>query len=77
MKNLIEEIKNTNETPLRQCDIWSTFSLWKCSPYIPHLSKPMMFCAGEKEPQMKADLAALGIVNSQESDNSWKTRNRN
>lgn len=53
MKNLIREIKNTNETLLRQCDIWSTFGLWKHSPCIPHLSKPMMFVQGRKNHKWK------------------------
>lgn len=70
MKNLIKEIKNTNEMPLHQYDNWHTFSLWKHSPYIPHLSKYIMFCAGEKELQMKADLASFRSISSQESDHS-------
>ena len=78
MKNLIKEIKNTNKMLLPQYDIWSTFSLWKHSPYIQHLSKPMTLCAGEKELQMKKpDLAAFSSSSFQESDHSWKIRNRN
>lgn len=72
----LNKFKNTNKMLLPQCDIWSTFSVWKHPPCIQHLSKAITFCAGEKELQMKkAHLAASSSCCSWESDHSWNIRN--